>query len=384
VGKASNRKALRRQGIGPSRQDVERKRTAVQLLRGMEGVRAMMAAKEEHDEATRRLWRGYQAPDFAEVPRWREDSLGDRCFYGLRSYARAPRLASATVPAGTGFAADSAHWGVAISALIRAVTLDQVPLSDPVVSEVLALLGPVAEAEAEFDRAWTEGTPPEEDFPELDAPLSTLGASVLIDVTWAVIGLDPIESVMGVLEPHLDAALAGLDCAHGLTGQVLTRALIRAFADHHVLEEPGDVETLQRLGGKSEGNPLTVLIRDKAMTPTDALTIGLTVLTALTDLCRTDASSVLARDSEARLPGSSAHAGPPVHRAARPPRCLPSATLPPKWFENVPVYPGRCNHLGGNVVLCIGVLGIHMPFFGQQDGIHGVLRGARLSFAVWP
>ena len=38
----------------------------------------------------------------------------------------APRLATAEIPSAEAFAADSGHWDIAVSALIRAVVLDRV------------------------------------------------------------------------------------------------------------------------------------------------------------------------------------------------------------------------------------------------------------------
>ncbi|HUK71029.1 MAG TPA: hypothetical protein VLW50_20085 [Streptosporangiaceae bacterium] len=62
------------------------------------------------------------------------------------------------------------HWQAAMSALFRGVVLDAVPVDNPVVSEILRMLGPVVCEE--LTRA--DGDEPEADwalFQELNAPL---------------------------------------------------------------------------------------------------------------------------------------------------------------------------------------------------------------------
>ena len=49
----------------------------------------------------------------------------------MKQYAVAPRLATAEIPSAEAFAADSRHWDIAVSALIRAVVLEQIPVTDP-------------------------------------------------------------------------------------------------------------------------------------------------------------------------------------------------------------------------------------------------------------
>jgi hypothetical protein len=53
----------------------------------------------------------------------------------------------AEIPSAEAFAADSGHWNIAVSALIRAVVLDRVPVTDPLVTKVIRLLGPAVDAE---------------------------------------------------------------------------------------------------------------------------------------------------------------------------------------------------------------------------------------------
>ena len=216
----------------------------------------------------------------------------------MRKYAVAPRLATAEIPSAEAFAADSGHWDIAVSALIRAVVLDRVPVTDPLVRMVIRLLGPAVDAEVRYAASGGRGSQPiggvEGGFPEDDGPVFLLGACCLVDATWAVVGLDPLRDVLDYLGPHLDAALAELNCTLKPSGKMLAGTLLRAAADFYRLdEEPADAETMRQLGGKSEGNPLDCLISEKAIEPADALTIGLAVLATLADLCRTAEASVL-------------------------------------------------------------------------------------------
>jgi hypothetical protein len=215
----------------------------------------------------------------------------------MKKYAVAPRLATAEIPSAEAFAADSGHWNIAVSALIRAVVLDRVPVTDPLVTKVIGLLGPAVDAEVQYAASGGRGSQPigglEGGFPEHDAPVFLLGACCLVDATWAVVGLDPLRDVLDYLGPRLDAALAELNCTLKPSSKVLAQTLLRAAADFYRLgEEPADAETMRQLGGKSEGNPLDCLISEKVIEPADALTIGLAVLATLADLCRTARASV--------------------------------------------------------------------------------------------
>src|SRR6266568_2344296 len=270
MGKASNQKKKRRQGTGVSRADLESQRALKQLARA------------------------------AEMPDWAEGSAGDRFFENsrMKRYAVAPRLATAEIPSAEAFAADSGHWDIAVSALIRAVVLDRVPITDPLVTKVIRLLGPAVDAEVQYAASGGRGSQPiggvEGGFPEDDAPVFLLGACCLVDATWAVVGLDPLRDVLEYLGPRLDAALAELNCTLKPSGKMLAGTLLRAAADFYRLdEEPADAETMRQLGGKCEGNPLDCLISEKAIEPADVLTIGLAVLATLADLCRTAEASVL-------------------------------------------------------------------------------------------
>jgi hypothetical protein len=299
VGKASNQKKKRRQGIGVSRADLETQRTLEQLAWAARKLSGEFAARKEHREAVSRIWWRGAEPEAAEVPNWAEDSAGDR-FFGsslMDEYAVAPRLATAEIPSAEVVAVDSGHWGVAVSALVRAVVLDRVPVTDPLVTRVIELLAPAVDAEVEYAESWDRGGQfiggDEADFPEDDGPIFLLGACALVDATWAVVGLDRLRDVVDYLIPLLDDAVAGLTCTPKPTGKVLAEALIRAAAGHYRFdEEPADAETMRQLGGKSVGNPLEFLTSEKVIDPGDALIIGLTVLATLADLCRTSQASV--------------------------------------------------------------------------------------------
>jgi hypothetical protein len=300
MGKASNQKKKRRQGTGVSRADLESQRALEQLALAARKLGGIFEARREHLAAVSRSWWRGAEPEAAEMPNWAEGSAGDRFFEDSRmgKHAVAPRLATAEIPSAEAFAADSGHWDVAVSALIRAVVLDRVPVSDPLVTKVIRLLGPAVDAEVQYAASGGRGSQPiggvEGGFPEDDAPVFLLGACCLVDATWAVVGLDPLRDVLDYLGPRLDAALAELNCTPKPSGKVLAETLLRAAADFYRLdEEPADAETMRLLGGKCEGNPLDCLISEKAIEPADALTIGLAVLATLADLCRTAKASVL-------------------------------------------------------------------------------------------
>lgn len=300
MGKASNRKKKRRQGTGTSRADFENRRALEQMAWAAKELGGIFEARKEHLAAVSRSWWCGAEPEAAEVPDYAEGSAGFRFFGGsrMKEYVVAPRLATAKVPSSEDFATDSGHWDVAVSALIRAVILDRVPVTDPLITEVIRLLGPAVDAEVEYAASGGRGSQPiggvEGGFPEGNAPVFLLGACCLVDATWAVVGLDPLRDVLDYLGPRLDTAVAELDCTLKPSGEMLARALVRAAADFYRLDEdPADAETMRQLGGKSEGNPLDCLISEKAIESADALTIGLVVLATLADLCRTAEASVL-------------------------------------------------------------------------------------------
>jgi hypothetical protein len=292
----SNRKKLPGPGGNASGGNAASQQAMLQILAGLQAMSDEMQARCKLRAAARRAWCG-KDPAPAELPCWPEESLGDRFFSSmmLDEAMKAPCLVTAAMPDARVIAADPAHWNVAISVLVRAVLLDGVPVDDPKLGTLLGVLAPVAEAEFAYGQAaslaaFGIGTGPtgdEPDFPEQDGPLFLLGTCALIDATLAVIGQDSLQEVLGVLTPLLGDALPGLE------GQVVAEALVRAFSHHYRCEMPGDDEVLERFAGPGSGNPLEDLVAAQVMTPGDALRVGLTVLAALGELCKSGSASVL-------------------------------------------------------------------------------------------
>jgi len=91
MGKASNQKKKRRQGIGASRADLEGQRSLGQLAQGAQKLNSMFEARKEHLAAVSRSWWRGAEPEAAEVPNWTEGSAGDRFL------SSSPRIAMASV-----------------------------------------------------------------------------------------------------------------------------------------------------------------------------------------------------------------------------------------------------------------------------------------------
>ena len=75
-------------------------------------------------------------------------------------------IAEAKLPTPQEVAENSGHWTVAVSALVRAVLLDGVPVSDPAIAGVAELLAPVV---------WDElaaADDVDKDFPDTQGPRS--------------------------------------------------------------------------------------------------------------------------------------------------------------------------------------------------------------------
>lgn len=287
MGKASRRKSQRRRGIGPSRADFEKSRSHHVLLTGMQTMIGKFEAEKEREQQARRAWAGGAEPPRATLVRWREGSVGDRFFSGkaIADAVGAPRLTDATLPSPQQMAENSGHWATAVSALVRAVVLEGAPVSDPAVARVLDLLAPVVRDEL----AAAAGE--DRDFSDPHGPLFLLGACLLTDATWAIVGLDPLDQSLALMERQIGEALAAAGRAGLPDGKVFAEELIRAFAGQYQCKEPRDVRTLERLGWSASGNPLIELVQAKDVAPEDALRLGLITLVALADLARTDADS---------------------------------------------------------------------------------------------
>jgi len=249
----------------------------------------------ERQDAARRAWYGDAEPVPAEMPSWPEGSLGDRFLIGYLGEAQdAPSLLTAEVPDAAAITADPAHWNIAVSALIRAVIFDGVTLDHPAVSALLEVLAPIVAAEQAYAQAMDAtlysirpfDDDDEPDFPELDGPAHLLGARALVDAVWAAVGDDGLSDVLGVLRAALDGAVPGLD------SRVLADTLIGTFATHYRLEQPADLDELERIGHLG-GNALEALVAAGAMPPGDVLRVGLTVLSALARLCLSRSVSIL-------------------------------------------------------------------------------------------
>ncbi len=303
MGRASNRKKAQRQA-GPSSPQAKQKSqadgaTQQAMLQVAGALQALVQESEERrarEAAARRTWCGGADPVPAEAPRWAEDSLGDRFFgaFHLDQARNAPGLATAEIPDAAVIAADPAHWNVAANALVRAVVFDGLALDHSAVSTLLEVLAPIAEAELAYDRAadaamyqiGTDWDDDEPEFPEQDGPVFLVGACALVDAVWAAVGEDPLSDVLGVLVPVLDDAVPGLD------GRVAADALIGAFATEYRCEQPGDAEVLERIEYHG-GDALENLVAAGAASPGDILPVGLTILSAFVQLCRSDSPSIL-------------------------------------------------------------------------------------------
>jgi hypothetical protein len=298
MGRASNRKRAQRQagpGSRPASQDAESRALPPELVLGLGAMVEEARLRVEREYATRQIWFGSTEPVAAELPPWPENSLGDRFLVGyLGEVQDAPSLLTADIPDAAVITADPAHWNIAVSALIRAVIFDGLPLGQPAVRALLEVLAPIVAAEQAYARAMDGpfisigpyDDDDEEDFPELDGPVFLLGGRALVEATWTAVGDDPLSDVLGVLRTALDGTVPGLD------SQVLADALIGAFARHYRIERSADIEVLERIGLRG-GNALEDLVTDKVIPPGDVLTTGLTMLSALARLCLSDSASIL-------------------------------------------------------------------------------------------
>jgi hypothetical protein len=306
MGRASNRKKARRQAEHRSAQasqssphEAAAQQAMLQLGDGAQALGQEMETPREQQADACLAWCGGEQPVAAEEPRWPGGSLGERlCTSTFLARARnAPCLLTADVPDVTVIIADPAHWSVAASVLVRAVVFDGMRVDHPVVSMLLDVLAPIAEAElahGEAVEAWVNQFAFEEEedqpyFPELDGPVFLLSTCALMDATRAVVGTDPLREIQAVLLPVLDGAIPGLD------GQAVTDALIGAFATFNRCEQPGDADVLARIKRPDSGDALEHLVAIGLVSPRDVLRVGLTVLSALAELCKSGSASILQR-----------------------------------------------------------------------------------------
>lgn len=296
MGRASNGKKSQRQAGPEAQPDAATQEALLKVLTGLQMMADENDERRDREATARWIWSGGAEPVAAEAPSWREDSLGDRFFSGhfLREAQKAPCLASADIPDAEAIVAHPAHWNVATEALVRAVVYDGLGLDHPAVSTVLEVLAPIAAAELAYGEAadaamFQIGTDQDEDepeFPEQDGPVFLLGVCVLMDALWAVLGEDSLGEIQGVLLPALREAVPSLDA------QAAVDALYGAFAKHYQCVEPGDAGLLQRIGDV-EGDALVNLVRAGVVKPRDILPVGLSMLSALAQLCRSNSPSLL-------------------------------------------------------------------------------------------
>jgi hypothetical protein len=291
MGKASKKKSQRRAGIGPSRAEIERQRVSRRVAGGPLHAVARLASLS--------LW-GSATPVPATVPQWAEDSLGDYFFTSrfVSDAAGLPPLADAVLPEQEEMTAIPAYWEAATNVLIRAIVLDDVPVSDPAVGAVISWLAPALEREVDY---LTPARRPGDGFDKVRVPLFVLGREALLEATRSVIADDRLPAVLAVLEPRLDAVFAPLRLSPELTGAAAGRALVCAVAHDYLFDVPEDTGLLDRLDEDSttSGNALDTLILARLLTPEEALLAGLAMLSMLAGLCRTNATSVLGSDKGA-------------------------------------------------------------------------------------
>jgi hypothetical protein len=306
VGRASNRKKKRREEA--LRQAAHRKRVSqgsragagpqqAALAVAREAIDQLFGSPREQQTPEYRVWCGGGEPVPAEVPRWAEGSLGDRFCSGahLASVRNAPGLLTATVPDRMAIITDPAQWRAAADVLVRAVAFDGLRVDHPAVSTLLDALALIAEEELEHAQdleAWYSSGWDEEEkkpyFPEMDGPVFLIGTCALGDATEAVVGEDPLAEVLAALSPSLEGAVPGLD------GRAVADVLTGGRAIPYVCELPDYV--LKRMRhGFSAGGALQELADARVVPPRDILRVGLTILSVLAELCKSDSPSILRR-----------------------------------------------------------------------------------------
>jgi hypothetical protein len=306
VGRASNRKKARRQealrqaalrtrpATQGSRADTGPYQTALALAAAREEIQRVFGAPREQQVPEFRAWCDGQ-PVSAEVPRWAEGSLGERlCSSRYLTQARnAPCLLTAIVPDPIVIITDPAQWRVAATVLVRAVVFDGLRVDHPAVNRLLDTLTPVAMFELGFEQFleyWRSSRWDEEEpvFPELDGPVFLIGERALGDATLAVMGGDPLDDVLAALAPALDGTVPGLE------GRVVAGVLTGGRAMPYLYKLPDHL--LKRMKPVfAVGGALEEFADERLVPPRDILRVGLTILSALAELCKSDSPSILRR-----------------------------------------------------------------------------------------
>jgi hypothetical protein len=291
MGKASKKKAQRRQGDGQSRSEFEEQRSVEKAGRRMG---QMDVTRDMVTSLVREAARFSADPHVTQAAwGWDPGSAGHRFFSDpvIADARDAPPLKKARFPKAEKVAADPRHWENAVNVLVRAVVLDRVSPDDPAVTGIADLLAPVAVTEAgHYATDWRDA----DEFPETKGPLFRLGGMVLFEVSYAIVGTDPLPDIVDLLEERLGAALDGNGFAPCLTGRAATRALVSALTREYRFDDPEDVACLDAIqADRTTGNALVTLISDGTVSADQAVRAGVSILAALADLARTDAISVL-------------------------------------------------------------------------------------------
>jgi hypothetical protein len=294
VGKASRKKAQRRQGAGQPRAEFEQGRPAGR--QGRASLQASQALSELGDVArsleqaeaknVKAWWSGALVVP-ATIPEWEAESLGHYFFSdsNIAKTAAAPPLTAAVIPAPRKLAADRGLLTGAVSVLTRAVVFDGVKASDPALDPFLDLLTPSAEKEIEYVTANNSYS---------NGPLYHFDVFPLFYAALAVVRLDDtLTALLPVLARRFDAALTGIGVTT-LTGVQVTEALFRALLADYRFEDPEDADLVARLKREeTHGTGLMQLVQSMLVAPEDAFRVGLAVLAELAELCRTNAKSIL-------------------------------------------------------------------------------------------
>jgi hypothetical protein len=306
VGRASNRKKARRQealrqaargtrrASQGSRADAAPPRAALALAAAREAIERLSRAPSKQQLPEYRAWCSGQ-PVPAEGPRWAEGSLGERLCSAkyLARACKAPCLLTATVPDPMVIITDPAQWRVATTVLVRAMVFDGLRAGHPAVSRLLDVLAPIAVEELEYEQdledwyssRWDAEKPY---FPEMDGPVFLIGTCALGDATRVVVGNDPLDEIRAALSPVLDGTVPGLE------GGAVADILTGGRATPYLCQLPDHV--LKRMHRAFDvGNGLHELADARVVPPRDILRVGLTILSALAELCKSDSPSILRR-----------------------------------------------------------------------------------------
>ena len=154
MGRASKKKAQRRQGAGQSRAGFGQERAAgreerasLQASRALSELGDVAGSLEQTGAENVKAWWGGAPVVPATIPEWDAESLGHYFFSdsNIVKTAVAPPPAAAVIPEPTDLAADRGLLTGAVSALTRAVVFDGVKASDPALDPFLNLLTPAVE-----------------------------------------------------------------------------------------------------------------------------------------------------------------------------------------------------------------------------------------------